>query len=117
MEASSAEMSGRAVFAVGPSGFDDIDNPAFAQRIDRALAAEASVVGQHEVDPHPGLLDRERLDHGAHTGKQSGAGDLEGGIGALAIDIEPKEGLGLKFLGRQADPTCELIAGQNPRLP
>ena len=41
MEASSAEMSGRAVFAVGPSGFDDIDNPAFAQRIDRALAAEA----------------------------------------------------------------------------
>jgi hypothetical protein len=35
------------------------------------------------------LVDRERLDHGAHAGKQSMIGGLEGRIGALPIDIEP----------------------------
>ena len=48
MEASSAEMSGRAVFAVGPSGFDDIDNPAFAQRIVRGDNYDGRLSGNYD---------------------------------------------------------------------
>jgi hypothetical protein len=62
----------------------------------------ASVAGEHEFDPLPGPIDRERLDQDAHGGKQSIIGDLEGRIGALAIDIEPQQRLRFEFRGRDA---------------
>jgi len=88
-----------------------------ARGIDRRSASEASIAGQHEVALHPVLVDRERLDHGAHAGKQSMIGGLEGRIGALPIDIEPQQRLRFEFRGRDARCCLRIYPATGPRLP
>lgn len=57
------------MLAIGLGRFVDLADLSLAQDVDRTLAAEAGIAGQHEVDPHPRLLNREHLDDGAYAEK------------------------------------------------
>ena len=70
------------------------------EQVDRALAAEAGIARQHEVDAHPRVIDREGIEHLTDAGEQAILPDLEGRVDIAAVVVEPEDMIALALASR-----------------
>src|SRR5262245_36560554 len=87
----SGPRSGGAMFAVSRRCHQDLVDLPFAQQVDRPLSAEPGIAGQHEVDAHPWIIDREGIQHFTDAPQQAVLSDLEGGVDVAVANVEPED--------------------------
>ena len=70
---------------------DHILDPALAEKVERPAPAETGVAGQHEVHPHPRVIDDERVHDLPDPWQQANVVELRGGKEPAVIHIDPEE--------------------------